>query len=50
MKYVFALIALSMFVGCSSGPVMIRVKNCHSIGAGQYECEEIPEEDPFARK
>lgn len=50
MKYLLALIALTMFAGCASGPTKIMVKNCKDLGSGLYSCEEIPRRDIETRR
>jgi hypothetical protein len=42
MKYLLIIMVL-FFVGCSSGPNFIRVKNCNPLGSNLWDCEEIPE-------
>jgi hypothetical protein len=42
MKVMLLIVLASIVVGCSSGPVLIRVKNCQPVGNGLFDCEEVP--------
>lgn len=39
------VVALTMLAGCASGPTLVMVKNCKSLGSDLYQCEEIPAKD-----
>jgi len=43
MKTTILFVVLCVtLVGCANAPVRVRVRNCQAIGAGLYDCEEIP--------
>lgn len=47
MRCVVALLLLfvATLTGCASGPSLILVKNCKSLGSNMYQCEQIPTKD-----
>lgn len=45
MRYLIAALMMSLLVGCASGPKLLMVKNCKSLGSDLYQCEEIPSRD-----
>lgn len=40
MKIFVIILMLLTTMGCSTGPIRIRVTNCVPIGGGFYECED----------